>query len=245
MIVISLATFAPANTKADAYMDEGDKYFKAGDYTKAVEAYQKVVALDPSMGLAYYGIALSYHQQKQWQLAIPSWKRARVLLQPEAAMLLIIGNDYFYLEQYDDALKAFQDAVQLQPEPLDLAMANYWIGATYNQIRQSAKAIAPLQEAMRLKPDDPDFNFELGSAYYQLKQYQRAIPILKEAIRLRPGFAMAYYNLGVVCLGMHEKDEALEVYDKLQAVDAAKAQQLHSKIADEMHQDTVKARGAQ
>jgi tetratricopeptide (TPR) repeat protein len=244
LIAISFARPASADTKADAYADEGDKYFKAKDYSNAIAAYQKAVALDPSLGLAYYGMALSYHQLKQWQLAIPNWKRAQTLLQPEAAMLITMGNDYFHLEQYPDAIEAFRSAVQLQPEALDLAMADYWLGVTYNQISQPEQAIAPLRKALRLRPDDPDFNFELGNSYFCLKQYAVAVPLLKAAIHLRPDFAMAYYDLGLVYLAMHKKDAALGVYGELKAIDDNRAQQLHSKIVDEAHPEPGKTRSA-
>ncbi|MGC2108220.1 MAG: tetratricopeptide repeat protein [Candidatus Korobacteraceae bacterium] len=244
LAVISVANLASADSEADAYAAEGDKYFRARDYFDAVEAYKRAVALDPSLGLAYYGLALSYHQQQQWVLAIPNWRRARLLLEPEAAMLLVMGNDYFQLKQYDAALEAFQSAVRLQPPSVDLMMADYWLGVTYNQIGQPEKAVTPLREALHAKPDDPDFNFEMGNAYYSLKQYTDAVPLLKEAIRLRPELAMAYYNLGLVYLAMHKREDALETYSKLQAIDKAKAQELHSKIDDQARQDISRSKSA-
>lgn len=239
-----MANLASASSKANAYAAEGDTYFRARDYSNAVEAYKKAVALDPSLGLAYYGLALSYHQQQQWALAIPNWKRARALLQPEAAMLLVMGNDYFHLKEYDEALEAFQSAVRLDPPSVDLMMADYWLGVTCNQIGQPEKAVVPLREALHIKPDDPDFNFELGNAYYSLKQYADAVPLLKEAIRLRPELTMAYYDLGLVYLSMHKRDDALEIYSKLQTIDNAKAQELHNKIDDQAKQDINRSRSA-
>ena len=203
-MLLSTASLALGNSKANGYATEGDKYFKAQDYANAVEAYKKAVALDPSLGLAYYGLALSYHQQQQWELAIPNWKRARSLLEPEGAMLLVMGNDYFHLKQYNEALEAFQAVLSIAPPPVDRMMANYWIGATYNQIDQPEKAITPLRVALDSKPVDPDFNYELGDAYLKLKRYTDALELLEKAIRLRPEFAMAYFDLGMSYLAMHK-----------------------------------------
>ena len=44
------------------------------------------------------------------------------------------------------------------------------------------------------------------------------------------GFAKAYYDLGIVYLSMRQKDNALDTYRKLEAVDKIDAEQLHSRI---------------
>ena len=229
-------TRAFAGNQADIYAERGDKYFHAGDYPNAIEAYKKAIALDAKLGLAYYGLGLCYHQQQQWQLAIDNWKQAQALLEPEAAMLLVMGADYYHLKEYGEALKAFNDVIALLPSDLDQAMAKYWMGVIYNETGQPEKALHPLWQAMNLKPDDPDFNFELGNALYGVKQFSDAVQAFKGAIRLRPNFAMAYYDLGTVYLAMHPKDDALDTYRKLQTVDKAKAEQLHSKILLETSQ---------
>jgi tetratricopeptide (TPR) repeat protein len=237
-------TCAFADKQADTYAELGDKYFRAGDCPNAIEAYKKAIALDAKFGLAYYGLGLCYHQQQQWQLAIDNWKLARTLLEPEATMLLVTGSDYYHLKEYDEALKAFNNVIALLPSDLDQAMAKYWIGVIYNETGQPEKALHPLWQAMNLRPDDPDFNFELGNALCAVKQYSDAVQAFNEAIRLRPNFAMAYYDLGMVYLAMHQKDNALDTYRKLQTVDKAKAEQLRSQILLETGQETSKTRGA-
>jgi tetratricopeptide (TPR) repeat protein len=237
-------TRALASNQADTYAERGDDYFRAGDCPNAIEAYKKAIALDAKLGLAYYGLGLCYHQQQQWQLAIDNWKQARELLEPEAAMLLAMGGDYYHLKEYDEALKAFNNVIALLPSDLDQAMAKYWIGVIYNETGQPEKALHPLWQAMNLKPDDPDFNFELGNALYGVKQYSDAVQAFKEAIRLRLNFAMAYYDLGMAYLALHQRDDAVDTYRKLQTVDKAKAEQLHSKILLETSQETSKTRAA-
>ncbi len=238
------STCAFAGNQTDTYAERGDKYFRAGDCRNAIEAYKRAIAVDAKLGLAYYGLGLCYHQQQQWQLAIDNWKQARALLEPEAAMLLVMGVDYYHLKEYDEALKAFNNVIALLPSDLDQAMAKYWMGVIYNETGQPEKALHPLWQAMNLKPGDPDFNFELGNALDGVKQYSDAVQAFKEAIRLRPNFAMAYYDLGMVYLALHQKDDALDTYRKLQTVDKAKAEQLHSKILLETNQETSKTRGA-
>jgi tetratricopeptide (TPR) repeat protein len=79
LLVVS-AAISTAGTRAEAYANEGDKDFKDHDYPNAIAAYKKSLALDSSRGLTYYGLALCYHQQEQWELAVEAWKHARSLL---------------------------------------------------------------------------------------------------------------------------------------------------------------------
>jgi len=247
-MVAAFATLAPgravAQSSADAYAKQGDQDVRVGNCPAAIEAYQKAIALDPKRGLVYYGLALCYHQQQRWQLAIDNWKQARGLLEPEGAMLLVMGADYYHLKQYNDALKTFQAVIPLQTPDLDQAMAKYWMGVVYNAMGQPENAEHALWQAINLKDDDADFYFELGDALFDLKQYKDAAESYKDAIHLRADFADAYYQLGFVYLAMHNQSEANAAYNKLQTLDKEKADALHAKIVAGTPQPATKARGS-
>lgn len=58
------------------------------------------------------------------------------------------------------------------------------------------QAIATLNQAIALDPNNPVLRVELGGIYYQLKQNDAAQNQFQIAINLKPDFANAYYNLG-------------------------------------------------
>lgn len=58
------------------------------------------------------------------------------------------------------------------------------------------QAIATLNQAIALDPNNPILRVELGGIYYQLKQNDAAQNQFQLAINLKPDFANAYYNLG-------------------------------------------------
>lgn len=243
-VLLLAATLTAAQSQADSYANQGDQLFRAGNYPAAIEAYQKAIALDPKRGLVYYGLALCYHQQGQWQLAIDNWKQARSLLEPEGAMLLVMGADYYHLKQYGDALETFQGVLPLKTPDLDQAMAKYWIGVVYNQTGEPEKAEHSLWQAINLKGDDADFYFELGNALYTLKQYNDAAQSYQDAIQLRAGFADAYYQIGLTCLAMHKRSDAVAAYNKLQTLDKARAEALHARIASDTQPQSANTRGS-
>jgi len=104
------------------------------------------------------------------------------------------GDEFFTAEQYDDALEAYNKAVQLKP----IASAYYHIGWIRNDQDQFAEAIEPLSQAVRLRADYAEPRQELGYAYYKLGRSQEAIPQYQNAIRLKPDYGLAYLGLGDV-----------------------------------------------
>jgi tetratricopeptide (TPR) repeat protein len=243
LITVGGANRLAAGTRAQAYADQGDKFLKMQDYQHAILEYKKALVLDPKLGLAYYGLALSYHQTQQWQQAVDAWHHAKALIQPEGAMYITLGNDLYHLKKYDEAVKSFQQAIDIQPPDLDIAVASYWIGVIYNEEKKCEEAIAPLQTAVKLRPEDPDYRSELGNAYFGAQRFHEAAAALKEALRLRPNDSTALYGLGVAYVSLHKKEEALGIYRQLIPVDRQAAQDLHEKILEEMGAEMEKAIG--
>src|SRR6266446_5200158 len=104
------------------------------------------------------------------------------------------GDEFFTAEEYDDALEAYNKAVQLKP----IASAFYHIGWIYNDRDQFMQAIEPLSQAARLRADYAEPHQELGYAYYKLGRSHEAIPEYQNAISLKPDYGLAYLGLGDV-----------------------------------------------
>ena len=185
VIVAGGARNAHADSARERLAAEGDKYFHAQDYPRAVAAYKMALSADPSLGRAYYGLALTYHQQKEWELAIAAWKHSQPLFEPDATGLVLLGTDYYHLKRYDETLAACRNAINLRPNADTQAQAYYWIGLTYNELKQPEKAAGALVASQRLDPADADVDVELGNAYYALRQYPEAAQALKQAVRLQ------------------------------------------------------------
>src|SRR6266404_2401129 len=81
------------------------------------------------------------------------------------------GDELFEAKQYDDALELYLKAVQLRP----LASAYYHIGWIYNDKDDYDHAVPPLQQSVRLNPNDSVALNELGFSYRSLKRYSEAL----------------------------------------------------------------------
>jgi tetratricopeptide (TPR) repeat protein len=131
---------------------------------------------------------------------------------------------------YPKAIEAYKQVIALAPETALAADANHGIGWINIDQKDYRGAVIPLGEALRLKPNDSEVNFELGQAFIFLGQNPKAISYLKQAIHLQADFADAYYYLGLAYDLMGDKPDAMDACRKLRPLDAKLAQELLEQI---------------
>lgn len=214
---------ASAGASAEDYVAQGDKYYKAKDTTKAIEAYKKAVFLQPSLSAAHYALGGIYSEQRQYQKAVLSLQEALRLKPGDSKDYTRLGLALYYVKQNPKALEAFQQVVRRTP---DSASAHTWIGFLHMELKEYEKAVSAFREVLRLQPNNADACNRLGLAYISLKQYPDAVAALKQATTLKPDFAVAHFNLGFAYVDMGKKEDALQVHTALQKLDAKLAQNL-------------------
>lgn len=130
----------------------------------------------------------------------------------EADVHFNLGKTYLQLNQYDEAVREFHQAISLKPTWPE---AYFELGIAYSAIPirsgdtrdNLTAALKAFEEAIRLKPDWPEALVELGSKYHSLQQFDKAITALKRAINLKPELAQAHQQLGIEYLYIgHYKD---------------------------------------
>jgi len=116
----------------------------------------------------------------------------------------------------DEAARSFLELTRAQPE-LGGPHAN--LGIIYRQTGKQAEAVAELEQAVQLNPQQPVFLNQLGIAYRQQGQFGKARAAYEKAIALDPGYAAPYLNLGILLdLYFWDSKHALEFYDRYLAL---------------------------
>src|SRR6185436_14896739 len=85
------------------------------------------------------------------------------------------------------------------------------LGATLDRLGRPADALAPLENALRLDPDDGTAHNNLGAALLKLRRPAEAVPHLRRGLELMGNMAPAtvYMNLGRALLETGHADEGL------------------------------------
>lgn len=176
-----LPEFADANTA----LAEGKKSLDAGETQKSIEALRQAVKLNPEMAEAYFNLGIAYAlREKEEEIAQTVTEEPTPT--PAKSKKSKSKKDEFVPESESD--KAFDKAAQLyekatkKNEKDDQAFYN--LGRALNKINKDDEAEKALKQAVKLKPDDVEYQVELGAIQIKLAHYDQAVIALKKAISL-------------------------------------------------------------
>jgi tetratricopeptide (TPR) repeat protein len=112
--------------------------------------------------------------------------------QPAGQMQL--GVFQFARADFTNALFHFQTAAGWDPYS---PVIRHELAIVLSRLGHTQEALAQLQEAVRLAPNEAEFHFKLGLAWNEIGENAKALAELEEAVRLDPHHARAAYNLGL------------------------------------------------
>lgn len=92
---------------AEHHKQNGNKYFKAGDYTKAIEEYTRAIELEPRNPTFLSNRAAAYMSAKNYRLALEDCTAADRYAPNQAKTLLRMARIQTGLGRVDDALLTF------------------------------------------------------------------------------------------------------------------------------------------
>ncbi len=98
-------------SELELWHELGNIYFNVGDYDKAIDAYGKVLKLDPGFGWLYSNLGQAYAHQGRNADAIPLYRKSLELLENDKEKAITwnrLGNAYRRLNDYENALAAFK-----------------------------------------------------------------------------------------------------------------------------------------
>jgi tetratricopeptide (TPR) repeat protein len=122
----------------------GNLYFLGGQYQQAVNAYRRSIQLDQDFGRPYSNLALTYVQQGKYEQAIELYRQSIELLLENREKALSwnrLGNVLRYLKDYKQAVVAYRNADELDPEGGDAAGSPGWVAEPSEARAMPSKAM--------------------------------------------------------------------------------------------------------
>ncbi|MBI4837754.1 MAG: tetratricopeptide repeat protein, partial [Nitrospirae bacterium] len=130
---------------------------------------------------------------------------------PTDESLTALGILYFRAGQYEEALKQFKEAIELNPSS---KKAYIGIGNIYTAKNQPDKAISAFKDALKYDHGDYDAHVSLGVLYAQINQFDLAVDEFKKAVLIKPQSPASWNDLGVALVKKQEYDEAMKMFQK-------------------------------
>jgi tetratricopeptide (TPR) repeat protein len=170
-------------TDANVALAEGNRLFDANRTEDAIAAFQKAVELNPYLGEAYFKMGIAY--------ALIERRDAGIV---EAEPTLLPGEEPKE-EKKPNSVIAFEKAVDAYKKEIDANdkndVAYFNLGRSYNKLNKDNEAASALRQAVKLKPDDVEYQTELGAILIKLAKYNEAVPVLRKAVELDPEYSEA------------------------------------------------------
>ncbi len=94
----------------------------------------------------------------------------------------------------------------------DSFLAHNNLGVLLGERGETAAAFGHLNEALRIKPDDPEVLANLAGIYTRMGNLDRALPLAQRSVALEPSYAKSHFNLGNVWMRLGRTDEAEASY---------------------------------
>jgi superkiller protein 3 len=108
---------------AQAWNNLGELLLKTRALDQAADAFSKAIDLEPTNGRAYCNLARTRAAQIRYREAVPLYEKSIGLLENDkdkANAWNGLGNAYRKLNDYDNAIRAYREAVALADEGVDL-----------------------------------------------------------------------------------------------------------------------------
>ena len=193
----------------------------------AEQCYMEAIRLNPYMADAYFNLGVLYRKEKKYDACFDNLRLALHFRQNDPQTLLYQGLAHADLEEYDEAIKAFNKALSHDHE---FYPAYFALGGVYYILTNLNAAVEAYTQVTRLKSDAVDAHIYLGFTHWRLKQYKEAAGDFRRAVLARPDYALAHYYLGLAYVELHDEESALIEYNQLLGVDRELAEKLSRSI---------------
>lgn len=198
----------------------GDIYYYQQQFEQAYDCYMKVNNSDVASAATYYWAAMAKKNiagsnfGEMIALLDNAIDRCGTPTTGEAAP--------YILERIDLRLKLLQYQEAIADYDLYYTVVKGEVAAPFYYYREQAKfrlgdlpgALADIQRAISLTPDDPSYFAEEASVYVRMQEYDKALASVDNALKLAPEFAACYRLRGVCYVRLKKKAEACEALSK-------------------------------
>jgi len=199
---------------------------------RAVEYYERAIALDPTYALAWSGLAFTYAASTMNGDAPPLvvGPRAReaaaraLQAEPELAEVqTAVGYVAFILEwDWTRSEAALQRAIALNPH---YATAHRTLGHLLSQMGRHEEAAAVMQRARDLEPLEPLHHALSSQVAFQARDYSAAVEHARQALIVDPEFWIPHIQVAQACMELGKTALAFDALNN-----AGRFSQYNSKV---------------
>jgi tetratricopeptide (TPR) repeat protein len=193
------------------YFNRGLAFFRTGEFDRAIEDFDKAIALRSFSSESYFNKAGALLQLGDLGNALANYDRAIALNPAYYEAYFIRGQVHDRMGRLEMAIEDFRKASLLRPSD---SAAYVHLGIAYGKAGRLYEAVRSFDEATAANPGDPFVYYNRGHAYSLMGQYDRALEDLGTAIGMNAGLAGAYVDRGMIYLKTGSQERAFPDFQR-------------------------------
>ena len=163
------------------YFNSGVTFYNQKEFSKAIQAYQKVIELDPTYVEAYNNMGIIYQMLGNADRAFGAYQKATEINPRYEKGYNNLGILLLLKGRYEEALEAFVKALAVNPNNIE---SHINLGILYKKKGQWEKAIESYQRALAIDPLHKETHYNIALLYEQLENLELAISHYQQFIQL-------------------------------------------------------------
>ena len=160
-----------------------------GRYTDAAEMFSKVIALSPDSFRGYSNLGGTELYQGRYPQAVSDLEKS-IAIRKTSGALSNLGTAYFHMREFDEAAKAFSEAIGLDENnyPLwgNLADAYYYGSHRSQAVAGYTKASELAVEQLKINPHNASVLADLADYCSMLDDKDSSFNYLRQALQISP-----------------------------------------------------------
>ncbi len=163
------------------HFNSGVTFYNQKEFSKAIQAYQKVIELDPTYVEAYNNLGIIYQMMGDVDKAFGAYQKATEMNPRYEKGYNNLGILLLLKGRYDEALEAFQKALAINPNNVQ---SHINLGILFKKKSQWDEAIESYQKALAIDPLHRETHYNIALLYEQLENVELAITHYQQFIQL-------------------------------------------------------------
>jgi Tfp pilus assembly protein PilF len=213
---------APGTT--DALIFQAKSLIHLQNFNASEGALRRYIVLHPDSDEALYLLGFVLHRENKASESLETYTKAAALKTPTADDLKIVGLDYVLLNDYANAIKWLENAVELDPQNKD---SWYYLGRAYYSRSLLPQARKAYLTVLDLDPRDARAENNIGLILESEAKPNEALVAYRKAIEWQAGSThqseQPYLNLGNLLLELDQVSEAVAPLEKAVELGASNA----------------------